>query len=144
MSSEDKAILKLQIEKELREKIETTAEKEGLSVSAWVRRTILCHFSSLEAADIVKKMIDSQHPTPPTPPPAIAAQPKPAQNMPNNHPCTFLNPTVPPQWRAQECQGVCQNPSQSGRVCFWASNVARQCQSFRPKRVEQKMGERRP
>ena len=140
--SEDKATLKLQVEKELREKIEATAEKEGLSVSAWVRRTLLCHF---DAQDNPKKA------EAPTVAPVISMSPQAqtqlaaeaihaAQAPLNLHACAYLNPEPPQGFMRNECEGTCDSPRQRGHRCTWPSNVASNCSAYRPKKFEFKVG----
>lgn len=55
----------------------------------------------------------------------------------SGHPCFHLNATIPPNFTAQECQGVCTSryPGYAGRPCFWGALAANQCEAYEPKHV---------
>lgn len=54
------------------------------------------------------------------------------------HPCFHLSGEFPSHFKPGECSGVCMHRSQQGRVCFWPSQTARNCQVFEPKVVPQR------
>lgn len=50
-----------------------------------------------------------------------------------NHPCEWLSNERPQNFREGECSGVCYQPDQRGRLCFWAAAAASMCEVFRPR-----------
>jgi hypothetical protein len=56
-----------------------------------------------------------------------------AQVIVEGHPCNLLSGVIPPNFKKNECQGICLASGQRGRPCFWASNAASQCPYFRPR-----------
>lgn len=87
----------------------------------------------------------------PPPPAPIIVAPKPempvmapsigASTMPKTtsavpfrgHSCVNLQPGGSGQFSSQQIQGTCK--VQGGKVCHWASHVAKECPQFRPRRV---------
>lgn len=51
------------------------------------------------------------------------------------HACIYLVKGSTPHFRDTECEGTCTSPKQNGRVCFWPSQVARNCDAYRPRHV---------
>jgi len=82
-------------------------------------------------------MSSAPQPPPGLPPPVPGAVPlgQPLNQVPVNemvgggHPCRFLDKGQTPHFQGQS-EGTCRHPSQNGRVCFWAAQTARQCDSF--------------
>lgn len=69
----------------------------------------------------------------PSPTPATAPPPKAAYENVAGHPCVFLAAQHVQNFRPGECSGVCQHGSQTGKICFWASQAANQCPNFEPR-----------
>lgn len=64
----------------------------------------------------------------------IAAQPKATSAVPfRGHSCINMIPGASGQYTSQQIQGTCA--AQPGKVCHWASHVAKECPVFRPRRV---------
>lgn len=51
------------------------------------------------------------------------------------HACVYLVKGGSAHFRDVECEGTCTSPKQNGRVCFWPSQVARNCDAYRPRHV---------
>jgi hypothetical protein len=49
------------------------------------------------------------------------------------HPCHHLSGEKPAHFQGNDCSGICQHSSQTGRVCFWPSQTASNCPVFTPK-----------
>lgn len=56
----------------------------------------------------------------------------------SSHSCVFLAPERPRHLRGSDCSGTCLNPTTPGRVCFWSSPQAPQCELFAPRHVAKK------
>lgn len=64
----------------------------------------------------------------------VATLPKTTSAMPfRGHSCVNLAPGGSGQFSSQQIQGTCK--VQGGKVCHWASHVAKECPQFRPRRV---------
>lgn len=50
------------------------------------------------------------------------------------HPCRHYNPEIQ---AFSGSQGTCQHPTDNGRPCFWAANLAYSCQLFHKRLVNQ-------
>jgi len=53
------------------------------------------------------------------------------RQTPKNHTCGFLSETFPGTHNSSTSFGVCTNPTQEGRPCFWPSGVAHECPIFK-------------
>lgn len=53
----------------------------------------------------------------------------------HGHPCSYLLPEYPRGYSSRDCQGMCSSTKDGyrGRVCQWASTVANNCPAFEPK-----------
>ena len=62
---------------------------------------------------------------------------KPMNKKLSGHPCFHLNAEIPPNFTANECQGICtsQQRGYSGRPCFWGSLSAKECPAFERKHI---------
>ena len=128
---------------------QTMASSRNQSLSAWVRETLsdsiptdlrgriargeLSQAALNEAFARLDKMENPLRLAAP------AKLPKPTTRPPlstlSGHPCRHLSTVLPANYRANECQGTCQNPRRGG-ACFWAPLAARDgCEVFSPKVV---------
>jgi hypothetical protein len=124
---------------------QTDAQRNGFTLDQWVREKLnkgvsqgtLLHLSkghnqsALEAAF----NLDDDYQDPRVIPlgPRRAKMNKPRQI--SGHPCQFLDPTLPPNMTANECQGVCakRKPGWTGRPCYWSGQAAKNCDEFATK-----------
>lgn len=127
------------------------ADRNGKSLSEWVRSTLnggvskstMLHLSkgsdSLQnSLDAVYNMMDAEDRNYDGAPiiPLLRNEVRMPTNI-SGHPCRHLDPTIPKNFTASECQGICTNPmpGMNGRPCFWGAQAARQCNGFDTKRV---------
>lgn len=161
--SDKRVPLKILVEKELRERVEQAAGQEGITMTAWVTRTLNASlapvagpvvlpaghvameaaFDALDAPE--KPNYPGVIPMPPQAASPMAEAPvmAPSINAPappvtsaapfNGHSCIHLQPTTTLQQTREQIQGTCG--VQNGRVCHWASHVAKNCDKFRSRRV---------
>jgi hypothetical protein len=154
--------LKVLVEKDLRNRVGEAAEHEGLTVEAWIVRTLSASLAptpvpmvatpaqvAMEAAfDSLDTPGEPSYPgvmpMPPAPaaPIAEAAVPAPSINATPQittaapyigHSCIHLQPGRTAQYTREQIQGTCM--VQGGRVCHWASHVAKNCDKFRARRM---------
>ncbi len=124
------------------------ADRNGMTLAEWVRTTLnagvsehtMKHLAKGSNArksvmDMAFDMLDEDEilggsvmPLPPV---------RKYMNQVSGHPCRHLNPTIPANFTANECQGVCKSrkPGFEGRPCFWGSLAAKNCDGFEPKLV---------
>lgn len=127
------------------------ADRNGKTLGEWVRSTLnagvsrdtLVHLSKGSAArqdalDAVYNMLDAEdraYEGAPILP--IRNEVRMSNKKVSGHPCRHLDPQIPPNYTAADCQGVCTNrkPGMNGRPCFWGALAASQCSGFERKRV---------
>jgi hypothetical protein len=124
------------------------ADRNGLSMNEWIRTTLNAGVSAHTMKHLAKgngsrktvmdmafDMLDEDEifggPVLPLPPE------RKYMDRISGHPCRHLNPTIPANFTANECQGVCKSTKVgfNGRPCFWAPLAAKNCDGFEPKRV---------
>ena len=171
--SDKKVPLKVLVERELRERVEQAAKLEGITMQAWVSRTLGASLApvagvavpqagavAMEAAfAALDSAVENHYPGVIPMPPLAAAMAgagavvmapmaeapvaSPSINAPqqssttaapySGHSCIHLQPGGTAQYTHDQIQGTCA--AQNGRVCHWASHVAKNCSVFRPRRV---------
>jgi len=126
------------------------ADRNGKSLSEWIRETLnngiskqtLVHLSKgsdarQDSLNAVYNMMDEAD----REAEGLSLLPVRRETMSNKkvsgHPCHNLNPTIPVNFTANECQGVCESrvPGVGGRPCFWGPQAAHQCDAFETKKV---------
>lgn len=123
---------------------ETDADRSGLSLEEWIRRTLNVGVSretrvhltkGREGLDRALNAAYSALGEENDGPPRIVRMPTPPAV--SGHPCKNLNPQIPANFTANECQGSCtsKKPGFSGRPCYWSALAAKGCDGFEPKRV---------
>lgn len=159
--SDDKVMLKIQMEKDLRGRVEAASEREGMTMSAWVRKAVLQALpavveqnptvsaanGAMEAAfeTLDQRMGESDYPAvmplPPAPmqptaPIAEKVQPKVSVNAVPKPPVGAAAGHSCANY--QETKGMSYAAgiqgtcaAQGGRVCHWASHTARECPAFK-------------
>lgn len=161
---DDKRVsLKVLVERELRDRVEQAAKAEGITMAAWVGRTLNASLvpvagpvapqAGVEAMEAAFDSLDGAQvasypgvmPLPPVAAAPMAEAPVMAPSIfapqaPvttaaafNGHACAHLTPGGTAQYTRDQIQGTCS--AQGGRVCHWASHVAKNCPVFRPRRV---------
>lgn len=157
MTADDKITLTIKMEKDIKDRIEEAAKLEGETMTAWARKVLLNALprrkddpqgaAVVEAAfDALNKSEEEGTPLgvmplppapkmemPPPPPPGVHVV-QPTDAFIGGHPCVYLLPVTTGQYTRDQCQGQCQHTNQQGRVCFWASQVSKECPLFRPKK----------
>jgi len=155
--------LKVLVEADLNNRVEEAAKHEGMTVEAWVTRTLSASlaptptpiaappgqaameaaFDSLDAPSA--PYYPGVMPMPPvaapiaeavTPPPSINAPPPATTTAAQyiGHSCMHLQVGGRnAQFTRDQIQGLCG--VQGGRVCHWASHVAKNCDKFRSRRA---------
>jgi hypothetical protein len=160
--AEKRVSLKVLVDRNLRDRVEEAAEREGLAVEAWVVRTLSASLTPApvpavptpvqEAMDAAFATLDAPDvpnypgvmPMPPVAAPiAEAAVVAPSIHAPapmettaapfSGHACVHLIPGRTAQYSRDQIQGTCG--VQGGRVCHWASHVAKNCDKFRSRRA---------
>jgi hypothetical protein len=128
------------------------ADRNGMTLAEWMRGTLnkgvapetlrrLSSGSGQQALDMAFKMVEDEDRlleganTAPVLP--LAPRRRKMQKKLSGHPCFHLNAEIPPNYTAQECQGICtsRQPGYAGRPCFWGSLAAKECPAFEPKQV---------
>lgn len=154
--------LKVLVEADLNNRVKAAAEHEGLTVEAWVTRTLSASLAptpgplvatpgqvAMEAAFDSLDVPSAPYypgvmPMPPvaapiaeavTPPPSVTAAPLITTAAPFiGHSCMHLQVGGRnAQFTREQIQGTCA--VQGGRVCHWASHVAKNCDKFRSRRT---------
>ena len=130
---------------------ELEADRNGMSLQDWMRSTLnqgvsretlrrLSHGSGQTALDMAYQMLDEEDRLTEgtdTAPVLPLAPRKPMNKKLSGHPCFHLNAEIPPNFTANECQGICtsQQRGYSGRPCFWGSLSAKECPAFERKHI---------
>lgn len=124
---------------------EIDAQRSGLSLEEWIRRTLNAGVSRETKVHLAKgreglgKALDAAYSSLDDENdgslPRIVRMPTPPAI--SGHPCRNLNPQIPSNYTANECQGTCTSKTVgfAGRPCFWAALAAKGCDAFEPKRV---------
>jgi hypothetical protein len=124
------------------------AARNGMSLRDWIRTTLNAGVSDhtmkhlakgngprKDVVDMAFDMLDEEEilggriiPLPPR---------KKYMDQVSGHPCRHLNPTIPKNMTAAECQGSCKSrkPGFEGRPCYWGPLAAKNCDGFDTKRV---------
>lgn len=126
------------------------ADRNGITLEEWIRSTLnqgvtpetrhrLSSASGKEALDMAFRMIeDDDYLEGANTAPVLPLAPRKTMNKKlSGHPCFHLNAEIPPNFTANECQGVCttEQPGFANRPCFWAPLTAKECPAFERKRV---------
>lgn len=154
--------LKVLVEVGLRKRVEQAAKQEGITMAALVARTLEqvlipaaqpvkattgqvlmeAAFAALDTS--AEPLYPGVIPLPPAAAPK-AEMPTSAPSISNprppvttaapfmGHSCIHLRPGGTAQYSRDQIQGTCS--AQSGKVCHWASHVAKNCTMFQSRRV---------
>lgn len=140
--------VKIQLSEELLALYNHLANREGLSLDEWVRKSLnsavpraelrrlergALHAAGLELANI--QLDEDERLTSSV----VSYDERPATRkalpVVHGHPCAHLLPKYPMGYTPRDCQGTCSSTQDGfrGRVCQWASTVANNCAAFEPK-----------
>jgi hypothetical protein len=128
--------------------VEFWAERNGTTVSEWLRDTVAraipteerrkfeVRYQIGEALDFSDQIEDSEASVPLLPR-HEEEEPEPEHlHLPRNHNCGNLDDsTFPKFFSGATCYGTCDHRYQRGRPCFWPTQTAHQCDHFRPAKV---------
>lgn len=130
------------------------ANREGLTLVEWMRRSLnkavpsselkrleqkTLHAAGIEAAYQQLDRDEAQGLTGlsfgsdavPAPGASQPAQKRRSLPMVPGHPCIYLSPELPPGFTTRDAQGSCV--AQGDRLCHWTAAVAKQCPVYRGK-----------
>jgi hypothetical protein len=122
---------------------ETQATRNGLELSAWVRKALRASIPPAELRRFTEstakspvieaafRAMDGLALVAPTPERRSSKVLKVSQQ----HSCEFFDATLPPNRTAVNCKGTCRSPRQSGRPCSWPAAAAINCTAFQSKRA---------
>jgi len=145
--------LTFRVSTEERELVEFWAERNGTTVSEWLRdlvtqaiptserRKFEARYQLGEAMDFADQLLEEE-----SGPKLLQARESypdpheaPVEHLPRNHTCRFLDDKAFPRFfDGASCFGTCDHKQQRGRPCFWPTQTAHECDYFQlAKRIDQ-------
>lgn len=146
--------LTFRVSPEERELVEFWAERNGTTVSEWLRdlvtqaiptnerRKFEARYQLGEAMDFADQLMEEESGPKLLPMLSTEDEDEPQSKptilrVPKNHICAWLDDeTFPAYFSATTCFGTCDHKQQRGRPCFWPSQTAHQCSWFRNAKVK--------